>query len=102
MALRAWRIVEEELKKHGETNPFLLRALGEMHERHRVQHEQMQQIAAAYVTLVDKFNDMVMVTGRMDQRMDKAGLSRKFDELEGDPDETGSTHEMTRGKKHDA
>ena len=100
MALRAWRIVEEELKKSGENNPMLLRSLGELYERRRVQHEQLQQIAAAYVTLVDKFNDMVMVTGRMDQRMDAAGLSKKIDELDGDPDETGSTHEMTRGDKH--
>jgi len=62
----------------------------------------MQQMAAAYVTLVDKFNDMVTVAGRMDQRMDQSGLSKGFDELEGDPDEHGSTHEMTRGKKSDA
>lgn len=98
MAMRKWSVVEEEIVKSGivpRGHP-LLRAMGEMHERHRVQHEQQQQIAAAYVTLVDKFNDMVTVTGRMDQRMDRAGLTRKIDELEGDPDETGSTYDLTR------
>lgn len=96
MALRQWRIVEEELKKSGVVHPSLLRCIGEMYERHRVQHEQIMQLASHYGKLIDLFNSMQVATGNLAGIMEKAGLTNKMDELEGDPDETGSTHEITR------
>jgi hypothetical protein len=100
MALRQWRQVEEELKKTiigGD--PRILRCIGDMYERHRVQHEQMMQLASAYAALVDKFNDVSTAFGRLDQRLEKSGLKAKLEELDGDPDEVDSTHDMFRDIK---
>lgn len=99
MALRQWRIVEEELKRSGVVHPLLLKCIGEMYERHRVQHEQIMQLASHYGSLIDMFNKMQIATGNLAGMVEKAGLRDKIDELEGDPDETGSTHEMTRRRK---
>lgn len=101
MAMRLWRIVEEELKRCENVNdPTFLRAMGEVHERLRVQHEQMMQLANTYSTLVDRFNDVVGAAGRLKDVIDKAGLSEKLRELDGDPQEVGSTHELTRNRKN--
>ncbi len=97
MALRKWSIIEEELKKTGQVHPRLLVCLGEMHERHRVQHEQIMQLATHYGQLIDRFNDVVQAVGGMKQMIEKSDLSKKIEELEGDPDETGSTwHDMRK------
>jgi len=100
MALRKWSVVEEELKKQGMVTPALLRTLGEMHERFRVQHEQIMQLATHYGQLIDRFNDVVQATGSMKQMIEKAGLNEKLNELEGDPDEAGSTWHDMREKKN--
>lgn len=100
MALRQWRIVEEELKKTiigGD--PRILRCIGEMYERHRVQHEQMMQLATAVNTLTDKFTDVVSAANHLRGIIEKSGLVKKMDELEGDQDETGSTHDFLRELK---
>lgn len=101
MAMRKWSIIEEELQKSGVVHPSLLRILGEMHERHRVQHEQMMQIASAVNTLTDKFTDVVSAAGKLKDIVEKSGLTDKLRELDGDPDEAGSTwHDMRNvGKK---
>jgi len=97
MALRKWSIIEEELKKTGMVHPRLLVCLGEMHERHRVQHEQIMQLAQHYGQLIDMFNDMMQATGNMQKTIEKAGLKEGLEQLEGDPDETGSTwHDMRK------
>lgn len=102
MALRKWSIIEEELRRTGNIHPMLLKCLGEMHERHRVQHEQMMQVAAAVNTLTDKFTDVVQAAGRLKDIVEKSGLTDKLRELEGDDGETGSTwHDMRdAGKKN--
>jgi hypothetical protein len=100
MALRQWRQVEEELKKTiigGD--PRILRCIGEMYERHRVQHEQMMQLATAVNTLTDKFTDVISAANHLRGIVEKSGLTQKMGELEGDPDETGSTHDMFRDIK---
>lgn len=99
MALRKWSIIEEELKKTGTVHPLLLKCLGEMHERHRVQHEQTMQLASHYGKLVDMLNDLSQAMGGMKGMIEKAGLSDKMNELEGDPDETGSTWHKMRERK---
>lgn len=100
MALRKWSIIEEELRRTGTVHSLLLKCLGEMHERHRVQHEQIMQLASHYGQLIDMFNDMMQATGNMQATMEKVGLKDKINELEGDPDETGSTWHDMREKKN--
>lgn len=98
MALRKWSIVEEELRKAGIDNPRLLYTLGEMWERHKIQHEQTLQVVHAISTLTDKFNDVVQAFGQVRYKLDKLELSKKMDELDGDPDEAGSTWHDARKK----
>lgn len=104
MAMRKWSIVEEELKNTiiG-SDPRIMHALGEMHERHRVQHEQMMECVQAISQLHDKLIEVINAFGGVRSQLKRLGLDKKVTELEGNPDETGSTYHIMRdepGKKN--
>jgi hypothetical protein len=102
MALRKWSVIEDELKRNGvNLHPNVLKLLGEYHERMREQHQQMMQV----VEFVDKNTDLMQALvskfGAAATNLEKLGLKDKMREIEGDPDETGSTyHEFRDGKKN--
>jgi NTP pyrophosphatase (non-canonical NTP hydrolase) len=101
MALRKWSIIEEEIKKCSDIrDPRFLRILGELHERLRQQHQQDVQLADAYGKLAQNVEDLMNVMGVMTNVLDKTGIKKAFDELEGDPSEQGSTYHLFRGKKN--
>lgn len=112
MALRRWSIVEDELKKSGVQNPAMLRSIGELYERHRVQHEQIMKLASFCSQIVDKFAEVIQATnyaqGDMKTILERMGISRETPgvdvrSIEGDEDEGGSTQDMFRtepGKKN--
>ncbi len=103
MAMRKWSIIEEELKRSGVVHPMVLRTLGEFHERLRQQHQQDMQLAEAYSKLADEVIALRGIITGMDGRLEKLGIKEKLLQLEGDPDETGSTYDIMRnepGKKN--
>lgn len=108
MALRKWSIVEDELKKAGVVHPAVLKTLGELHERHRVQHEQIMSLATFCSQMVDKFAEVIQATnyaqGDMKKVLERMGISKEMPgvnvrSLEGDEDEIGSTYHDVRDNK---
>lgn len=97
MAMRKWSVIEDELKKTN-PDPRLLRYLGEIHERLREQHSQIMALAE----YIDKQTTLMQrMTGVFDHATDtikKLSAKDSVVEVEGDPDEVGSTwHDLRDG-----
>jgi len=97
MAMRKWSVIEEDLKKaYAANDPRLLHYLGEVHERLREQHQQIMALAEYVDKSTTLMQQMVGSFKSAQEMMKTLGAKESVVQIEGDPDEKGSTYHNVR------
>ena len=100
MAMRQARLIEEYLTSSG-MHPLQRRAVLEIVERVRVQHQQMMQLAAMFDKMVDQVQELTNKLSALGVNLERSGLAEKLKSaMEDKDDDPDDTHAHSRRRKH--
>lgn len=100
MAMRQARLIEEDLVSSG-MHPLQRRAILEIVERIRVQHQQVMQLASMFDKMTDTMQELANKLSALGVNLEKSGVMEKIkDSMQDQDDDPDDTHTHSRRLKH--
>jgi hypothetical protein len=90
----------EEILKNAHIDPRLIMIICELAERMKVQHSQINELAAHQGKMIDLIQTTQNQMGGLGGKLDKLGITDQIKQLDNQDDEPDDTHAHSRRRNH--